>query len=285
MVSEDDREPLSENTSSGSDESMRESASSSDEREPVSESVTSGNDESIKESANSSSNSAQARDQGASDFRKETLYQKRSLSPRAILRACLEASFNKEDARAFCFEYCNEVYQDLSDTTSFSRIFTMIIEYYELRGREQDLWQWVRERNASNYQKWFDKWEEATKRHQSRGSDASGSHGKDGAGEKVKEDRVYSTFTGQVIKQVKGQSGTKDGAADSMSSGEAVLASGEREAISGWFFRELTAGERGMVLATALFQKINRHYLAALSRDVEDIFFGEPNASSRDGQS
>ncbi|MDG4550771.1 MAG: hypothetical protein P9F19_15800 [Candidatus Contendobacter sp.] len=247
------------------------------------ENVTPGQNESKNDSEDAPPN---PKGEGRSSFRKETLYEETISTPRSILRECLQNSFtNREDASAFCFDYCREVHKDLSDTTPFNQILIRIIEYYEVRGRERELWQWIRERNRSNYLKWFDQWEDATKRHQSRGSDASVSHGKDEAGNKVKENRIYSAFTRQVIKQVKYPNGTKEGSEDAKSSGESVLASGNREAINDWFFSELIPAERGMVLATALFQGINRHYLTTLSRDVANIFFGEHDTLLRDSQS
>ncbi|MDG4550770.1 MAG: TIR domain-containing protein [Candidatus Contendobacter sp.] len=108
-----------------------------------------------------------AREASRNDFMETS--EAKSLSPRSILRECLQNSFaNKEDAHAFCFDYCKDVFKNLGDGMSFSRILIEIIQYYEVRGKEHDLWQWIRERNVSNYLEWYDKWKDATTRHPKR---------------------------------------------------------------------------------------------------------------------
>ena len=121
-----------------------------DDSGSVPESITPSQNESKSESKDSSTKPAL---EEASGFRKETFYEDITVPPREILRKCLQDSFkNREDARSFCFDYCKEVYQNLSNETPFSQILTEIIQDYDIRVRERELWQWIRGRNESNYQ-------------------------------------------------------------------------------------------------------------------------------------
>lgn len=200
----------------------------------------------------------------------------KSSSPREILRQVLKDSLtDRVDACNFCADKWEELYPDVRDM-QFSQILTEIIVYCQARSREHELWQWIRERNPARYDEWFDKWEAAVKLHRRRGPDSSEAEGEDDLANGAKEDSSFSAFVGQKIKRVeRSRDVIIEQGEDSKRSGAAVLADGDRDAIRDWFFSELIPKERAMVLAAALFQGINRHYLSELTAEIEEIFFAD----------
>lgn len=200
-------------------------------------------------------------------FDKEKLFEKtRNLrSPREILRKCLIYLLaDRQDARTMCFDLCAEVHRDLAENTSIHDIAIKTIHYLEVCGTTNKLWQWIRERNQKNYDIWFPEWQKAIEKETAEKFRTRGEEGS-----------TDEKLIGHVVRRVDtGQSETI---------GERALASACHNTISSWFFNELDPSERSMVLTTALFEGVNRHYLAELSDSVERICFGQLEQEIVDG--
>lgn len=169
--------------------------------------------------------------------------------PNSILKACLEKSFeNDEDFRNYCSEYFADVYKDLGDGKFITNV-QALIRHCETRGTVDYLWERIREDRPRHYHTDYPLWREAmtTASAASRlSTDFGGSH--------RGEWQTPETGSASLVR-------------------EHPLAQESEQAIRNWFYEDLTDDERSLVLATALFEGLDRKYIQAISRDLAALIF------------
>jgi hypothetical protein len=170
---------------------------------------------------------------------------------------CFGSAFHSEDAlRGFCFNHFGDVHKTLKDTDRFFGIVRELICYCESRGRVTQLWDCLASENQAQYKQWFPRWSKAR--------------------EKYRDSREaeYAEFRGSASPPRPDE--------DRSSSGHPLL-SGNPETVSDWFFSDLDPSERGMVLATALFQGMNRTHLVAVAQSFGKLLGSPTDESVADG--
>jgi hypothetical protein len=132
----------------------------------------------------------------------------------------------------------------LKETDRIAFIVRSLIGYCESHGRVIDLWDALARVNKAQHEEWFPHWREAQ--------------------EKYKDSREseYAEFRA---------SSTSSRPASEPTPTEHPLSSGSPETVSDWFFNDLDARERGTVLATALFQGMNRTYLVDVAQALAKL--------------
>ncbi|ESQ15369.1 MAG TPA: hypothetical protein DDY14_09465 [Chromatiaceae bacterium] len=180
-------------------------------------------------------------------------------SPRAVLLECFSSAFHNEEAlRTYCFEHFDDVHKLLKETDRFFGILRELISYCESRDRVPQLWDWLASESKPKYDEWFPRWSEACKKN------------RDSREAEYAEFRAAASPARQNV----GQTST-----------EHPLSSDNAENVSDWFFNDLNPLERGNVLATALFQEMNRTYLVGVARDFEKLLDPASDQTSDDRSS
>ncbi len=177
-------------------------------------------------------------------------------SPHEILRKFFENSFNEEVLRTFCFDHFQQFELELKETDRFPDVVQRLIRYCESRGRIQELWDRVADEKKAQYDEWFPRWWAAER--------------------KYRNDREskYGEFRDTASPRRPDSNQTPS---------EHPLSGGNPEAVSDWFFTDLGSADRGTVLATAIFQGMNRTYLVGVGQDFAKLFDPAADRAADDG--
>jgi len=180
-----------------------------------------------------------------------------SNASRTILHQCLYDSFkNSDDAYQFCFYNCLEISKDIDEGLTTSKYIPKIIGYYDFHDAFDILWKVIKERNEKNYNRYYSLWKAKHEEEKYKAENNSA----------INEEIEFSDENLFDPSQVSRDSldRTEDGV-------EHALETGNHSAITKWFFNELNPNDQSMLLATALFEGLNRYDLYELSSSLEEI--------------
>lgn len=166
--------------------------------------------------------------------------------PDLYLRKCLLIVFSElQDIRVFCSSRLPKVNQKLFPNDNLETIVQVrIVEYCKSYSAYDEVWDALRGERSEQYAKLYPLWCEVKKNG-------------------FKEYQNYSgkaEFAGQRKPQ-----------SDNESNDPLVV--GNEEVIVRWFHKEFTPSEQALVVATALFQGINRKHVAFLASSIEKVLF------------
>lgn len=166
-------------------------------------------------------------------------------SPRAILLEFFNSAFQDEETlRTFCFKLV-WFPERFKDTDRFPFIVRRLIGHCECYGRIADLWGELAYENKAQYDEWFPRWSVAERKYRNE------------------RESKYAEF-----RDASSPRRTDSGPTPA----EHPLSSGNPGSVSDWFFTELGPADRGTVLATALFEGMNRTYLVGVAQDFAKLF-------------
>jgi hypothetical protein len=155
--------------------------------------------------------------------------------------------------RDFCFRYFPEVHSELKETDRHSQIIPILMNFCESNGGGiRALWDCLAIQNKEKHDEFFPRW---------------------AAAEQVERDEGETPFAEFV-----GNTQSRRVDSDPLAA-EHPLSSQKPEAVSDWFFNELGSEDRGLVLATALFQGMSRSHLVRAGSDFAKLFDGAVDRS------
>lgn len=195
-----------------------------------------------------------------------TSRKRRPTKPSVIMRQCLQKSFsNEEELRGFCFDFAEEVHQELKEADRSTRIISALIIYCEARDEIETFWQHIKMMRPNQYKKFYPRWQKAYKEYQQWRESRDAMEAFDFA-----ED--YSFEPGFIA---------QEGPTTSASSDQPhALTSDDPIVINDWFFNDLSRSEQSMVLTVALFEGVNRKHMIPISKEIEQRLAGDTPADA-----
>lgn len=168
-------------------------------------------------------------------------------SPDLFLRECLTIIFSSiEEVTVFCSAMLPYIRKNILSTDTFEGIIQLkIVEYCKSYNKYDEVWKAIKDERRAQYDKFYPLWC------------------------KVKEKKIYEryqNYSGKVE-----FAGQRKPQPDDESNDPLVV--GNEEGIVRWFHKEFTPSEQALVVATALFQGINRKHVTFLASSIERILF------------
>jgi hypothetical protein len=168
-------------------------------------------------------------------------------NPDLYLRECLKLVFlNLPDIVVFCSARLPRVSQNIFPGDNLDAIVQLrIIEYCRTHNKYEEVWEALKEERSAQYAKFYPLWC------------------------KIKEKKIlkrYQNYSGKAE-----FAGQRKPQSDDESNDPLVV--GNEEEVVRWFHKEFTPSEQGLIVATALFQGINRKHVAFLASSIETILF------------
>jgi hypothetical protein len=171
---------------------------------------------------------------------------RRQESAQLILIEFVEEVFQNDVwMRHFCFKYFPKVHSQFKKSDCLLELIPILINFCESNGGIRALWDRLSIQNKEKYDEFFPRWQAAKQM------------------ERDEREAEHAEHIGNT------QSRRVD--SDPLAAGHA-LSSGKPEAVSDWFFYELGPEDRGIVLATALFQEMSRSHLVRAGNDFAKLF-------------
>lgn len=176
---------------------------------------------------------------------KELLDKYRS-TPIEIILDCLKRSFSEQEIRELCLTKFEDVHRNLKEIDRLDSITERLVSHCDRRSSVDVLWECIRINRPSKYEEFYPKWQEAM--------EAFGN-----------PNDQFGDVAESTSRQ--GSPASDDEAKDH------VLSRDDKAAINSWFHNKLDPQERSMVLTVALFQGINRKYMASISDEIRNRLF------------
>lgn len=184
---------------------------------------------------------------------------RRPASPSVITQRCLRESFTDyADIKGFCLGYFEDFYKEIKETDKFSDIIQSLIAYCDTRGEIDHLWSLIKEQRIKHYDKYYSKWKQMMDEYQSW--------------QESRDNMQASDSIGQFIYKPGSVTREKPLAPDGENQAH-PLSGNNRAVINDWFYNELGAQEKSMVLTVALFEGINRKLMIPIFHEIERRLF------------
>ncbi|MCB9098213.1 MAG: hypothetical protein H6632_01640 [Anaerolineales bacterium] len=189
-----------------------------------------------------------------------TSQKRRPTKPSLIMRQCLEKSFaNEDELKDFCFDFAEEVHRELKESDRSKYIIRTLIIYCETRDEIESFWSSIEVIRPNQYKKFFPRWQKAYKAYQQWRENRDAMEAFD-----FVEDYTFEPGFIAQENSVPSATGNQPHA----------LTSDEPIVINDWFFNDLNRPEQSMVLTVALFEGINRKYMAPIAKELEQRLDG-----------